>query len=160
MNSPCVIDADALNIIARNPNYFDFIPVNSILTPHPREFDRLFGASANSMERIGKAIQMAKSHQLVIVLKGANTAVVTPDGCVSFNSTGNPGMAVGGMGDVLTGIILALLAQAYSSEESAKLGVYLHGLAGDLALRGQSVQSLLPTDILDTLGAAFQTLRV
>ena len=160
MNSPCVIDADALNIIARNPNYFDFIPVNSILTPHPREFDRLFGASANSMERIGKAIQMAKSHQLVIVLKGANTAVVTPDGCVSFNSTGNPGMAVGGMGDVLTGIILALLAQAYSSEESAKLGVYLHGLAGDLALRGQSVESLLPTDILDTLGAAFQTLRV
>lgn len=160
MTSPCVIDADALNIVARNPNYLDFIPVNSILTPHPREFERLFGLSSHSMERMEKARLMAVRHQLVIVLKGANTAVVTPDGCVSFNSTGNPGMAVGGMGDVLTGIILGLLAQGYSSEESAKLGVFLHGLAGDLTLLEQSVESLLPSDLLDTLGAAFQRLRL
>ncbi|NLI71495.1 MAG: NAD(P)H-hydrate dehydratase [Bacteroidales bacterium] len=159
LNRPCVLDADALNIIFNHQEFLDFIPANTILTPHPKEFDRLFGHSKNSRERIEKASAKAQELQVIIVLKGANTLVALPDGTYYFNSTGNPGMAVGGMGDVLTGIIAGLLTQNYTPEESALLGVFLHGLAGDLALSEQSQESLLPRDVIKKLGAAFNLLR-
>ena len=159
VQKPCVLDADALNIISQHKNYLDFIPENSILTPHPGEFERLFGPSANSTERIYKASEKAQEYGFIIVLKGANTLIATPDGKLYFNSTGNPGMASGGMGDVLTGIIVGLLAQGYSSTDSAVLGVYLHGLSADLALQTQSEESLLASDVAGNLGNTFKHLR-
>ena len=159
MYKPCVLDADALNIISRHKNFLEFVPENSILTPHPKEFDRLFGASTHSQERMEKAITAAREHGLVIVLKGANTFISTPAGKLYINFTGNPGMAVGGMGDALTGIIAGMLAQGYSPVESSISGVYLHGLAGDLALSSQSEESLLPSDLIQNLGNAFTTIR-
>lgn len=159
LNCPCVLDADALNIISKSQKNLDIISANTILTPHPKEFDRLFGLSSNSCERIEKASAKAQELNVIIVLKGANTLVALPDGTHYFNSTGNPGMAVGGMGDVLAGIIVGLLAQNYTPKESALLGVFLHGLAGDLALSEQSHESLLPRDVIEKLGAAFNFLR-
>ena len=110
------------------------IPANTIITPHPKEFERLFGKTTNSYDRLKKAKEMAIKHSLIIVLKGAYTAVCLPSGNIHFNSTGNPGMATAGSGDVLTGIILSLLAQNYLPEQAAILGVFLHGFAGDIAL--------------------------
>ena len=159
LRKPCVLDADALNIISRHKNFLEFIPENSILTPHPGEFERLFGPSANSQERMEKASAMAQEYGFVIVLKGANTLTATPDGKMHFNSTGNPGMASGGMGDVLTGVIASLLAQGYTPEQSALMGVYLHGLAADLALQAQSEESLLAGDVAVNLGNAYKFLR-
>ena len=159
LKNPCVLDADALNIISQHQNFFDFIPENSILTPHPKEFERLFGSSADSLERMKKASKKAQELGIIIVLKVANTLIATPDGKLFFNSTGNPGMAVGGSGDVLTGIIAGLLAQNFSSEDSALLGVFLHGLSGDLALSEQSQESLMPQDMIENLGTAFNLLR-
>ena len=159
LRKPCVLDADALNIISSHKNFLEFIPEKSILTPHPGEFERLFGPSANSQERMEKASALAQEYGFVIVLKGANTQIATPDGKMYFNSTGNPGMASGGMGDVLTGIIAGLLAQGYTSEQSALLGVHLHGLAADLALQEQSEESLLASDVTENLGNAFKFLR-
>ena len=159
LRKPCVLDADALNIISRHKNFLEFIPENSILTPHPGEFERLFGPSANSQERMEKASAIAQEYGFVIVLKGANTLTATPDGKMHFNSTGNPGMASGGMGDVLTGVIASLLAQGYTPEQSALMGVYLHGLAADLALQAQSEESLLAGDVAQNLGNAYKFLR-
>lgn len=159
LRKPCVLDADALNIISSHKNFLEFIPEKSILTPHPGEFERLFGSPANSQERMAKASALAQKYGFVIVLKGANTLIATPDGKMYFNSTGNPGMASGGMGDVLTGIIAGLLAQGYTSEQCALMGVYLHGLAADLALHEQSEESLLASDVTENLGNAFKFLR-
>lgn len=156
---PCVLDADALNIIALQPHLIDYIPVDSVLTPHPKEFERLFGKSVNSLERIRLAREKSRELNVVIVLKGANTLIATPDGKLYFNSTGNPGMASGGMGDVLTGIIAGLMAQGYSSADSSILGVYLHGLSADQALFYQSEESLLASDVIAQLGSAFKLLR-
>ena len=156
---PTVIDADALNIISKNLDLLAALPVNSILTPHPKEFDSLFGKSCNSAERLKKAVEMAKLWKLVIVLKGAYTQIITPKGHVYVNSTGNPGMATAGSGDVLTGIIAGLLAQGYSTEEASVIGVYLHGRAGDLALHSESVESLIASDIIAFLGRGFCSLR-
>ncbi|MGC3977885.1 MAG: NAD(P)H-hydrate dehydratase [Paludibacteraceae bacterium] len=135
------------------------LPKNSIITPHPKEFERLFGKTDNSLERIEKAQQKAQELGIVIVLKGAFTAVCSPDGNVYFNSTGNPGMATGGMGDVLTGVIAGLLSQHYSPLESALLGVFIHGFSADLALENQSEESLLPSDVIQYLGKSFKILH-
>ena len=159
IHKPVVLDADALNIISQCPELLNYIPENSILTPHPKEFERIFGASENSCIRMEKAVEKAKEYGITIVLKGANTLIAAPDGKMYFNSTGNPGMATGGMGDVLTGIIAGLMAQNYSSVESAVLGVYLHGLSADLALQNQSEESLLASDVIGSLGNAFKFLR-
>jgi NAD(P)H-hydrate epimerase len=153
-----VLDADALNIIAGQMDLLNDLPPGSIITPHPGEFDRLFGQSVNSYERVAKAQQAAKQHNMIVVLKGAHTLVATPDSNLYFNCTGNPGMATAGSGDVLTGIITSLLAQGYSSVDAARLGVFLHGRAGDLALKSQSPQSLLAGDIAATLGDAYKSL--
>lgn len=157
--NPCVIDADALNIIGQNKQFLKLIPENSILTPHPKEFERLFGQSNSSYERMMKAKKAAQEFEVVIVLKGAHTLIATPDGNLFFNSTGNSGMATAGSGDVLTGILIGLLAQGYSPENAAKTGIFLHGRAGDLALDKESKESLIAGDIIDQLGKAFKSLR-
>lgn len=157
--SPMVIDADALNIIATDRSLLRRVPKQSILTPHPRELDRLTGTSHSSYERLMKARELATSIESIVVLKGAYTAICLPDGRVHFNTTGNPGMATAGSGDVLTGILTGLLAQAYSPRDAALLGVYLHGLAGDIAATRQSSESLIASDITKHLGRAFRYLQ-
>lgn len=153
--SPVVLDADALNIMATQKGLFKLIPPGSILTPHPKEFERLFGETANDFDIIQLALQKAKEIKCVIVLKGHHTLIATADGKGFFNSTGNAGMATAGSGDVLTGILTGLLAQGYSSVETAILGVYLHGLAGDLAAKEFSMEAMVAGDIIDFLGKSF-----
>lgn len=153
---PVVIDADALNILSSNPQLQKLIPVGSILTPHPGEFARLVGSSKNDFDRLEKLKEFANRIQSVVILKGAYSAIATPGDKVFFNSTGNPGMATGGSGDVLTGILTGLFAQGYQSKDAAILGVYLHGLAGDLAAREKGQNSLIASDIIDFLPAAFK----
>jgi NAD(P)H-hydrate epimerase len=157
-NKPIVLDADALNIISANKEWLKKIPPYSILTPHPKEFERLFGKSEDDFERMNLATQKAKEYTIIIVLKGHHTLIVTPDEKYFFNSTGNAGMATGGSGDVLTGIITSLLAQKYSPDEAAVLGVYLHGLSGDMAAKQLSEPSLIASDIVDHLSGAFKRL--
>jgi ADP-dependent NAD(P)H-hydrate dehydratase / NAD(P)H-hydrate epimerase len=157
-NKPMVLDADALNCLAINKDWLPKLLVSTILTPHPKEFERLFGNSSNDFERLQLAIQKASELNIIIILKGHYTAVVTPNDHVHFNSTGNPGMATGGSGDVLTGILTGLLAQGYSSKEAAILGVYLHGLAGDIASNTCSQQGIKAGDIVNNMGAAWLTI--
>jgi ADP-dependent NAD(P)H-hydrate dehydratase / NAD(P)H-hydrate epimerase len=154
---PLVLDADALNLLAAHPALWHRVPKNTILTPHPGEFDRLAGRCANGQSRNQRQIGLAVEKGLVIVLKGACTAVAGPDGSCTYNSTGNPGMATGGSGDVLTGVILALLAQGYPPAEAARIGVYIHGLAGDLAAEEMGYQALIASDLIGYLGKAFKT---
>ncbi|MDE1191654.1 MAG: NAD(P)H-hydrate dehydratase [Arachidicoccus sp.] len=153
--SPLVIDADALNIISENKNLLSSIQENSIITPHPKEFERLFGAATSTVEQANVAVQKAIEHKIIIVLKGHRTAICTPQGKCFYNLTGNAGMATAGSGDVLTGIITGLLAQGYTSEEAALLGVYIHGLSGDIAAKILSQEALIAGDIIDNLGKAF-----
>jgi ADP-dependent NAD(P)H-hydrate dehydratase / NAD(P)H-hydrate epimerase len=154
-----VIDADGLNILAAHPDLLGLLPPYSILTPHPREFERLFGPSPDDFARLDKAREMAKVHRCIIVLKGHYSFIAMPGGKAYFNPTGNAGMAKGGSGDVLTGILTALLGPLYSPGEAALLGVYLHGLAGDLAASDDSEESMLPSDLAGHLGKAFQVIR-
>jgi NAD(P)H-hydrate epimerase len=155
---PLVIDADGLNILSKNSQHIGKLPANSILTPHPKEFERLFGKTANSFDRLNLQREQAQRHGIIIVLKGAHTCVALPNGQCYFNSTGNPGMATGGSGDVLTGIITGLLAQQYTPAQAAILGVYLHGLAGDLAAAELEHHSLVAGDLIRYLGKAFMHL--
>jgi NAD(P)H-hydrate epimerase len=152
---PLIIDADALNILAAHQDLLAQIPADSILTPHPKEFDRLFGTHANDFDRISTALTKAKELKCIIVLKSHHTLIASPGGELYFNNTGNAGMAKGGSGDVLTGILTALKAQGYESEQAAILGVYLHGLAGDLAASKLSMEAMLATDIIKSLSLAF-----
>ena len=155
---PVVLDADALNILEEKEELLHKIPAGSILTPHPKEFERVFGPTANSMLRLEHARTQAMRYNITIVLKDRYTAVVTPEGEAWYNINGNPGLATGGSGDVLTGMITGLLAQKYEPTHAAMLGVYLHGLAADLALQHQSMESLIASDLLDHIGAAFKTI--
>ena len=150
-----VLDADALNILAENRDWLKLLPPNSILTPHPKEFDRLVGNSENAYQRHRKQIEMARRYSVFIVLKGAYTSIVTPDGSCFFNTTGNPGMATAGSGDVLTGMIVSLLAQGWSPHRAACAGVWLHGAAGDIAARKSGQQALIASDIIKNIGKAF-----
>lgn len=156
---PMVIDADALNILSLNSQLLHLVPENSILTPHPKEFERLVGEWKNDFERLEKQKQLAASLKCVIILKGANTAIATPDGNVYFNSTGNPGMATGGTGDVLTGILTSLVAQSYSSKDAAIIGVYLHGLSGDMIAQERGMNGLIASDVVDFLPLAYKKLQ-
>ncbi|WP_337044395.1 NAD(P)H-hydrate dehydratase [Emticicia sp. 17c] len=150
--APLVIDADALNIIASNEKLLNLIPENSVLTPHPKEFERLIGKKwDNDYEKLQILSVFAIKYKCVVCLKGAFTAVALPDGTIHFNSTGNAGMAKGGSGDVLTGIILALLAQGYPASEAAILGVYEHGLAGDRTAQTRGMVSMIATDIIENI---------
>jgi ADP-dependent NAD(P)H-hydrate dehydratase / NAD(P)H-hydrate epimerase len=155
---PVVLDADALNLLAKHQDLLNKIPADSILTPHPKEYTRLFGTSPDSMLQLEGARTHAMRYNVYIVLKGHHTAIVTPEGECWYNMTGNAGMATGGSGDVLTGIITGLLAQGYTSREAAILGVYLHGLAGDIAATVASQEAMIAGDITAYLGKAFQSL--
>ena len=156
---PIVIDADGLNGLSKEKS-LPPLPSGSVLTPHPKEFERLFRECKNDFDRIDKALSNAKSLNCSIVLKGHHTFIATAGGKGYFNSTGNAGMATAGSGDVLTGMITALLAQDYSSEEAAILGVYLHGCAGDIAAKQFSQEAMIAGDIIDNIGNAFKQLDV
>lgn len=155
---PVVIDADALNVLSENQDLYFSIPQNSIITPHPKEFERLFGKSVSDFERINRALLKAKELKIYIVLKGHHTFIATPEGNGLFNSSGNVGMATAGAGDVLTGIISGLLAQNYSPLNSCILGIYLHGLAGDIAAKKLSQEAMIAGDIVENLGNAFKVI--
>lgn len=152
---PLVIDADALNILSENKTWLSFLPANSILTPHPKEFERLVGKWTNDYDALQMQMDFSFKYNCIVVLKGAHTKISTPSGKIYFNSTGNAGMATAGSGDVLTGIICALISQQYLPIEAALLGTYIHGLAGDIAARQQSLTSLMASDIIDKLTDAF-----
>jgi len=154
---PLVLDADALNIIAVNKKLFNKIPKGSIITPHIKEFDRLFGEHQLIEDRQETAIKVAREFEITVVLKGHKT-LVTKKGEVYLNNTGNAGLAKAGSGDALTGIITALTAQQYDAFYAAIMGVYIHGLAADIALEKQSMESMLITDVIDCIGMAFKTL--
>lgn len=156
---PIVLDADALNILASDDELLQKVPEGSILTPHPKEFERLVGKWTSESEKLEKLKQLANNNKIFVVLKGAHTAICTPDSRVYFNSTGNAGMAKGGSGDILTGIITSLLAQKYDSEEACLIGVYLHGRAGDLCLKEKAIQSISPIDIIDKISDAILDLE-
>lgn len=157
---PIIIDADALNILSENKSLYRAIPSGSIITPHPKEFERLFGKSSNDFDRIELASAKAKELNIYIVLKGHHTFIASPDGKGYFNSTGNSGMATAGSGDVLTGLITGLLAQKYSSLNACLLGVYLHGLAGDIAAEINSKEALVAGDIVKYMGKAFKQIII
>jgi NAD(P)H-hydrate epimerase len=156
---PMVIDADALNIIARNPDLLSEIPPHSIITPHKKEFERLFGVSQNPFERWQKQLKISAELNINIVFKGANTCITLPDGRTYFNGTGNPGMATAGSGDVLTGLLTGLLAQGYEPAQAAIFGVFLHGLAGDLAASKLSQEAMLAGDMVRMFGKAFRVIN-
>jgi len=156
---PCLLDADALNCIAARPMLLRSIPKGSIITPHTGEFDRLFRKSVTDEERLKRAINVSKTHDITIVLKGHYTMTVRPDGKVYINSSGNPGMATAGSGDVLTGVISGLISQGYSPDSSVWMGVYIHGHAGDIAAAKQGQQSIIASDIIDNLGAAILDIK-
>ena len=156
---PMVLDADALNILGEHRSYLSRLPKGSILTPHPKELERLTGACRNSYERLQKARDLAATAGVYIILKGAYSAVVTPEGKCYFNTTGNPGMATGGSGDVLTGVLLALLAQGYESGQAALIAACVHGMAGNLAARRLGQMGMVAGDIVHSLPEAWQALE-
>ena len=156
---PMVLDADALNILSEHRDYLSRLPKGSVLTPHPKELERLVGSCRNSYERLMKACELAQATRCTVILKGAYSAVVSPDGTCRFNTTGNPGMATGGSGDVLTGIVLALLAQGYAGEEAALLATCVHGLAGDVAAKKYGQIGMTAGDIVTCLPVAWRMLE-
>ncbi len=156
---PIVVDADALNILANHRAWLQQLPQDIIMTPHPKELDRLEGHSADSYERLTKASNLAERLKGYIVLKGHHTAICCPGGHILFNSTGNAGMATAGSGDVLTGIITGLLARGYKPQDACVVGVYLHGLAGDIAAHDLGEESLTASDIINCLPRAFKRLK-
>lgn len=159
-NAPMVIDADAINIIAQDKSLLSSIPKESIFTPHPKEFKRLVGDFSNDIEKLEKLKFFSRENNCYTVLKGANTATCCPDGTIYFNNTGNPGMATGGSGDVLTGVITSFLAQGYPSKHASIMGVYLHGLAGDIASKEIGEEALIASDIVNCLGKAFLAVSI
>ena len=158
-DKPIVIDADALNILASNQELLSNVPENSILTPHPKEFERLAGKFSDSYQRLEKQIEFSKKHKVILVLKDARTQITDLNGKCYFSAVGNPGMATGGAGDVLTGMITGLLAQKYEPLEAAQIGVYLHGIAGDLSAEIHGQESLVASDLINMIGKSYEVLR-
>lgn len=155
---PIVIDADALSIISKNKKILNEIPIDSIITPHVVEFDRLFGIHKNNDDRMNTAIEKANEHHIIIVLKSHQTAIVSAEK-VMYNTTGNSGLAKGGSGDALTGMISSFLAQGYAPINAAYIGVYLHGLAADITTKTQSMESMTISDVIENFGKAFKKIR-
>jgi hydroxyethylthiazole kinase-like uncharacterized protein yjeF len=158
-STPLILDADALNIISEDPENIKSIPEKSVITPHPKEFERLFGTTKNSFIRLELAKTKAKELNIYIVLKDHHTQVVTPDGQVFYNITGNSGLAKGGSGDILTGILTSFLAQNYSGKEAAILGVWFHGKAAEYAAEKCSKEAMQPTDVIQAFGNVFKELE-
>lgn len=156
---PIVLDADALNILGQHKDWIKRIPKRSILTPHPKELERMFGKTENTFARTDMVRQLAEMHELVIVAKDAYSIIALPDGRCFYNTFGNAGLATGGSGDVLLGIITGLLAKGYEPESAALLGVYLHAVAGDIAAAEIGMESMLAGDIILYIGKAYQSLR-
>jgi NAD(P)H-hydrate epimerase len=156
---PIVADADALNMLANHRAWMTQLPKGIIITPHPKEFDRLEGNCADSYERLTKARELAERLQGYVIVKGHYSALCCPDGHVMFNNTGNAGMATAGSGDVLTGIITALLARGYQQRDACVVGMYLHGLAGDIAAKHVGMESLIASDLIKYLPEAFKRLN-
>jgi len=156
---PLIIDADGLNILSENKEWLSELPENTILTPHPKEFDRIAGSCSSGYKRFEKQGELSGQYKTIIVLKGAYTSISLPDGTCYFNSTGNPGMATAGSGDVLTGIILSLLGQGYNPDQAARLGVYIHGLAGDKAVEDSSEEAIIASDITEKIGMAYREIK-
>ena len=157
--TPMVVDADALNLLGEHRSYIGRLPKGSILTPHPKELERLVGKCQNSYERLTKARELARSTGVHILLKGAYSVASAPSGKCWFNPTGNPGMATGGSGDVLTGVVLALLAQGYDAETAARMAAYVHGLAGDIACKKHGIMGMTAGDIVTCLPPAWRMLE-
>jgi len=155
---PILLDADALTLLSKDDALWKLVAPGTILTPHPKEFDRITGESSSPEERKNKAITFAQQKNIVLVLKGHET-LITQNGESFVNTTGNAGLAKGGSGDMLTGMITALLAQGYDSLHAACAGVYLHGLAADLTLQQQSMESMLATDVIENIGKAFAAVK-
>jgi len=156
---PLILDADALNILGENKTWLAYLPENSILTPHFKEFDRLAGTALHDFDRLERLKNFTQRYHVIVILKGAHSVVAMPDEKLFFNTTGNQGMATAGSGDVLTGILLAFMAKGYPSEIAAILACYLHGLVGDLAVqKRESYESLIASDLIDFLGVAFKKL--
>ena len=153
---PLIVDADAINILAENKTWISFLPPNSVLTPHPKEFERIAGKTSNGFDRMELQREFSLKHGVYVILKGAYTSTSCPDGSCYFNSTGNPGMATAGSGDVLTGIILGLMAQSYTPFEAAITGVFLHGLSGDHAAAKLSQPAMIAGDIIDYMPSAYK----
>ena len=156
--SPWVIDADAINILSQRPDLFKAIPKQSIFTPHPVEFKRLAGEWGDDFEKVEKLRSFCLKHGFNIALKGAYTMVCSSKGIIYFNPTGNPGMATAGSGDVLTGIVTALTGQGLAPIDALKLGVYVHGLAGDMAKKKYGEISMKASDIIEQLPSAFSAI--
>tara|TARA_A100000164_G_scaffold377349_1_gene416328 strand:- start:3552 stop:5042 length:1491 start_codon:yes stop_codon:yes gene_type:complete len=157
--APIVIDADALNILSKNPSLQKYIPPGSILTPHPKEFERWVGSWKNDREKLKKLKELSQKLDVIVILKGAYSVIATPSGDFLFNSSGNQGMATAGSGDVLTGVIGSLLAQKYLPREAAIVGVFAHGLAGDLAAELYGQRSVIASAIVDQIPAAFKAIE-
>jgi len=155
---PVIIDADAINCISMRPTMLNSIPVLSILTPHAGEFDRLFGPQTSEEARLRKAAEMAKYYNVFIVLKGHYTIIARPDGKIYFNSSGTPALATAGSGDVLTGAIVSFLAQGYLPEIAALMGVYIHGLAGEIAESDQGTYGTTSGDVAAYIGKAIKSI--
>lgn len=152
---PTVLDADALNILSENSYLLEYVPQGSVITPHPGELARLNGKAGDWIQMTGMAMEFARRTGITVVVKGAPTVTVTPNGLAYINTTGNSGMATGGSGDVLTGIVLALLAQRYSAIYSALIAVFIHGLAGDMAAAQLSQTAMTSADIISCLPQAW-----
>lgn len=152
---PLVIDADGLNILSLHKELIAELPAFTIITPHHGELLRLIGQSSTDDDELRKVIQLSSRHNIIVVMKGHHTRIVTPQGTIFVNPTGNPGMATAGSGDVLTGIILAHLSQGMEPVDAARLSVYIHGLAGDIAAKEKGEVSLLASDIIESLPKAF-----
>lgn len=153
-----VLDADALNILSMHRERIPVFLHECILTPHPGEFERLAGKSSNNFERLELQKTFSEKHNCAVVLKGAHTSITLPGGRLFFNSTGNPGMAKGGSGDALTGMILAFLAQGYTMEQASVLGVFIHGMAGDLAAAEKGEYAMICSDLIEKIPAAFNAI--
>ncbi len=157
-DKPMVIDADALNLLAAHPRLLTQLPAGSVLTPHMKEFDRLFGEHQTWWQRLQTLRQKAQELNICIILKNAYTITATPGGTLYFNSSSNSAMATGGMGDVLTGIITALLAQKYTPEQACLIGVFLHGKAGDELALPNRLQVVLPGQVAARIPASIARL--
>lgn len=157
-DKPVVIDADGLNILSKHKDIIDKLPPHSILTPHPKEFERLAGEPENDFERLEMQKEFSARYNVIMVYKGGYTSISTPDGKLFFNASGNPGLATGGTGDVLTGVITSLLGQGYHPEDATVLGVYLHGLSGDIAIRRKGPEALIASDVIEHIADAYKEL--
>lgn len=156
--APLVLDADALNILSENQSWLELVPEKTILTPHPKELERLIGKWNSESQKFQKAIAFSEQYKVIIVMKGTPTFIINQT-AIFQNTTGNAALATAGSGDVLTGIITSLLAQNYEPCHAAQLGVYIHGLTADIALPQTGYQSFIASDIIGNLGKAFLSLE-